>query len=52
MPETTDFGYERIRPEDKASRVGAVFDSVAEHWLPFVRRTLGRIDVSRPARER
>ena len=31
-PETTDFGFEQVRKEDKASRVRAVFDSVAQRY--------------------
>jgi len=30
--QTTDFGYERIAPEDKAQRVAGVFSSVASHY--------------------
>ena len=29
---TTDFGYERVRREDKARRVRGVFDSVADNY--------------------
>jgi demethylmenaquinone methyltransferase/2-methoxy-6-polyprenyl-1,4-benzoquinol methylase len=31
-PTTVDFGYERVAPEDKARRVRAVFDSVANRY--------------------
>lgn len=31
-PQTTDFGFEQVRKEDKASRVRAVFDSVAQRY--------------------
>ena len=30
MKEETDFGFEKIPQGEKAARVGAVFDSVAE----------------------
>ena len=30
--ETTDFGYERVRKEEKAGRVREVFDSVASRY--------------------
>ncbi|UCE32015.1 MAG: class I SAM-dependent methyltransferase, partial [Burkholderiales bacterium] len=30
--ESTDFGFERVASDDKARRVGAVFDSVAERY--------------------
>jgi demethylmenaquinone methyltransferase/2-methoxy-6-polyprenyl-1,4-benzoquinol methylase len=32
MSDTTDFGYERVRPEDKARRVRGVFESVAAKY--------------------
>ena len=32
MSKDVDFGYERVREEDKASRVGAVFDGVASRY--------------------
>lgn len=32
MTETTDFGFERVAPEDKARRVRGVFDSVASKY--------------------
>ncbi|WP_440996714.1 bifunctional demethylmenaquinone methyltransferase/2-methoxy-6-polyprenyl-1,4-benzoquinol methylase UbiE [Arhodomonas sp. SL1] len=31
-PDTTDFGYQRVPVEEKARRVGAVFESVAERY--------------------
>ena len=31
-PETTHFGYEEVPVEEKAGRVGAVFDSVASNY--------------------
>ena len=31
-PQITDFGFEQVRKEDKASRVRAVFDSVAQRY--------------------
>ena len=30
--DTTDFGYERVRKEEKAGRVREVFDSVASRY--------------------
>jgi demethylmenaquinone methyltransferase/2-methoxy-6-polyprenyl-1,4-benzoquinol methylase len=32
VSDKTHFGYESVRPEDKAGRVGAVFDRVAERY--------------------
>lgn len=32
MDKNTDFGFEKVRAEEKATRVGAVFDSVAERY--------------------
>jgi demethylmenaquinone methyltransferase / 2-methoxy-6-polyprenyl-1,4-benzoquinol methylase len=32
MTKDTDFGFERVREDEKASRVGAVFDRVAERY--------------------
>lgn len=32
MSETVSFGYEEVRPEDKADRVGAVFSNVARKY--------------------
>src|SRR5260370_8120977 len=29
---STDFGFQRVPPEDKARRVRGVFDSVADHY--------------------
>lgn len=31
-PKTTDFGFERVRPDEKRQRVGEVFDSVAGRY--------------------
>ncbi|HEY6820635.1 MAG TPA: class I SAM-dependent methyltransferase [Burkholderiales bacterium] len=32
MDDRTDFGYERVAPQEKAARVGAVFDRVASRY--------------------
>ena len=32
MKDQTDFGFERVPEDDKARRVGAVFDRVAERY--------------------
>jgi demethylmenaquinone methyltransferase/2-methoxy-6-polyprenyl-1,4-benzoquinol methylase len=32
MSDETDFGFQKVKPEQKAARVGAVFDSVAERY--------------------
>src|SRR6185436_12481925 len=32
MDKETDFGYQRVRPAEKAQRVGEVFDRVAERY--------------------
>jgi demethylmenaquinone methyltransferase / 2-methoxy-6-polyprenyl-1,4-benzoquinol methylase len=32
MDDRTDFGYERVAPEEKAAKVGAVFDRVASRY--------------------
>jgi demethylmenaquinone methyltransferase/2-methoxy-6-polyprenyl-1,4-benzoquinol methylase len=32
MDEQTDFGYERVAPQEKAAKVGAVFDRVASRY--------------------
>jgi len=32
MSEQTDFGYQKVKAEEKAARVGRVFDSVAERY--------------------
>src|SRR5438552_16305888 len=35
MSETTDFGFERVPPEEKARRVRGVFESVAAKYDPM-----------------